>query len=907
MGTETIKTELVVKNLSTGSPGDIDKIKQAIELQQRAGAATRPELATGLAPNLPAERSLLNQLAKILGTSASSRMRATGMPQSTGRQKVDAQGRPMYDESGEAIYEMFTPFVEATVRSSPNVHRSETERDIMKRRLRNKLLGASDPLNTPSAQRMSEIIERSGAEDVTEDELLELRYQTDLFKQAQQEKKEVDRFKASKRRKELALKTGLETYDPETGLRSFQLPLTSEQIDIHTKRLVDPLATEETKAESEAALREEMRTRRERGRATREGSKYDAKALKDIEQIEKDVEATRKRLDTRKMQERLDAANAKMNAQPGAVTRASEQIMDYVSRSMLIPFSGRSAAASEALRKQLTPLQEREQRFLDQNKALDEKVAAYRKLSRDERIAPEGREALSEIKKDRAALKEEGTDLAKEQAAEEERRRLENKARADRYRRFGRGFLAEANNLYDPDSSFATTGVLRGMTGGARMMQDAGYSRMLSGAKGGGALMVAGMAAELISNSVLAKGLERGTELQKSAEKVYTAAEPMFAREEQMRAARGIGDVRGFSREAQTRAEASRRTLGTPDSLTATSGTPANADAYSDLTTQRLKTLQQFLGQSMGLGAATQAYGQFRRQSGVIDMSTETAAEAMQTGIFSGVSTDMLARASQLGAIRGNRGGGTRRGLDQRLDIGTLRYQQETLERAGLTGAPAEAILGQTLGRQEAMAAMGMRTDFDRDAKFQRVLQEQGIAPQQFSNITGGIDETRMGLLQQLQAPGKEIVSGLMMAEAFRRGKTVTGAAEYLAKNSGAELLENQMKGVGPGSGLLPFVAMSMAPADQPAMMEALKRMRQGQTAGPAAATGEGTIDAAATERGRLEYMPEFAAIGAQRSMGNKAEIAEFQQTLDSAAKSIRAAADSMQSVAAAAGNFFFT
>ena len=905
MASETIKTELVVKHMQVGAGADVSKIQEAIFAQGQASASARHQLAQGLAPNLPAERALLNELAKIMGVQASSRMRATGTPQPTGRAKRDAQGNVLYDESGAEVPEMFTPTVEATVRSGPNVHLTDVQRNIMKRRLQRKLLGASDTPHdmTPSAAQMSQLIEDAADEDLTAEELQIFQYQADLFKQAQKDKKELDRFKATKRRKELGLRTGLQTYDPETGLRTFQRPLSQEQIDIHSKRLVDPLASETDKIESEFALKEEMRTRRERARSTREGSRYDQRALKDIEQIEKDVEATRKRLDTTKMRERLDAANAKLTAQPGTMTRAREQLLDYMSKSMLIPLEGRSAAASEALRRQLTPLQEREMRFRDRNQELDDKVAAYRKLSRDERLAPEGREALSEIKKDRGALKEEAKDLAKEQAAEEERQRLANKARADRYQAFGRMFAQGGTNLFDPDKSFATTGLLSAGQAGAGLMQKAGYDRMLAG--GGAGMLLGGFAIGGVLNA-LSAGLQRGTELQRSAEKVYTASEPMFAREEQMRAARGIGDVRAFSREAQTRAEASRRLLGTPDRETAASGTPANADVYSDLTTKRLKTLQQFLGHSMGLSAATQAYSQFRRQAGVVDMSTETAAEAMQTGMFSGVSTDMLARAAQLGAIRGNRGGGPRRGLDQRLDLGTLRYQQETLERAGLTGAPAEAIMGQTLSRQETLASLGMRTDFDRDAKFQRVLQEQGIAPQQFGAITGGVDEMRMGLMQQLQAPGKEILSGLMMAEAFRRGKTVTGAAEYLAKNSSAELLENQMKGVGPGSGLLPLVAMSMAPADQPAMMEALKRMREGQTAGPAAATGEGTIDAAATERGRLEYMSEFSAVGAQRSMGNKAEIAEFQQTLDAAAKSIRAAADSMQSVAASAGNFVF-
>lgn len=900
MATEKIQTELVITNLAHGQSSQQD-LQSAIQAQQLLSTGPRKQLGQALAGSgaLGDETQLLNALARMLRTRAGSMIRTTGTPVPTGRYRTNRQGEVMLDPEGNPLPEMQTPIVSARVRSDPNAHRSERERALIRNRLFRKTIGSVEM--APSSEEMTQLIDRASAEDVTEEELLEINEKVASFNAQKRESQRSERTTAARTRRSHALRT-LATYDPETGLRSFQKPMTPEEVRQATATVNDAFSYEPDKVEAEFALKEELRTRRERARSTRETSKYDEKALKDISQIEKDIEVTRKRLETGKMRERLDAANAKLSAQPGAITRAREQLLDYMSKSALIPLEGRSAAASEALRRQLTPLQEREMRFRDKNQELDDKVAAYRKLSRDERVAPEGREALAEIKKDKGALKEEAKDLAKEQSAEEERQRLANKARADRYQTFGRMFAQGGSNLFDPDKSFATTGLLSAGQAGAGIMQKAGYDRMLSGGSAG--MLLGGFAIGGVLNA-LSAGLQRGTELQKSAEKVYTASEPMFAREEQMRAARGIGDVRSFSLEAQTRAEASRRRLGTPDRETAASGTPENADVYSDLTTKRLKTLQQFLGHSMGLSAATQAYGQFRRQAGVTDMSTETAAEAMQTGMFSGVSTDLLARATQLGAIRGNRGGGPRRGLDQRLDIGTLRYQQETLERAGLTGAPAEAILGQTLSRQETMASMGLRTDFDRDAKFQRVLQEQGIAPQQFGGITGGVDEARMGLMQQLQAPGKEILSGLMMAEAFRRGKTVTGAAEYLAKNSSAELLENQMKGVGPGSGLLPFVAMSMAPADQPAMMEALKRMRQGQTAGPASATGEGTIDAAATERGRLEYMPEFSAVGAQRSMGNKAEIAEFQQTLDSAAKSIRAAADSMQSVAASAGNFF--
>lgn len=891
MASETIKTELVVKHMQVGEGADINKIKEAVLTQGAMTAGPRQQLAQGLAAGMPAERALLNDLAKIMGVQASSRMRASGTPQKTGRKIINAQG--------EEVEEMYTPTVEATVRSGPNFHRSDLERMLMKRRLERKLLGASDTPDdmAPSAEKMAHYIERASSEDFTAEGLIAFKYQAELFTQAQKDKRELDRFKASRRRKELAHKTGLQTYDPETGLRSFQLPLTPEQVDIHSKRLLDPLETEERKAESESVLKEELRTRRERARSTREGSRYDEKALKDIAQIEKDVEATRKRLDTTKMRERLDAANAKLNAQPGAITRAREQILDAMYMAGMRPDKRMTPEQVAALRPRLTPLQEREMRFLDRNKELDDKVLAYRKLSKEERIAPEGRTALEEIKKDKSALKEEAADLKTAQAREEERVRLENKAKAERYRAGGRLFEDAARDAFDPNKSAVVSGLL----GAGRMygqhLQRQGVEQIAAGGSIG--TLAAGIGVTSAVN-LLMSGLERGTELQKQAEKVYMAAEPMFAREEQLRAARRSGgDVSRFSAEAAIRAESAQRRLGMPDRPTAPSGRPADEDVYEDLATERLRVLRRHLGRSLGLSEATQAYGQFRRQAGVIDMSTEDAARAMSTGISSGLPFELLARAAQVGAISGNRGGGFRTGLDQRMDIGTLRYQKETLERAGLTGAPAEAILGQTLSRQESMAAMGMRTDFDREAKFQRILQEERIAPQQFGAITGSVDDIRTGLLQQLREPGKEILSGLMMAEAFRRGKTLQGAADYLAKTSGAQALEDQMQGVGPGTGLLPFVATFLAPAQQPEMMNALLRTREGQTAGPAAAAGSGDTDDAAYRRTELEELASYSAFGAQRSIGRKATIAQFHQGLDQVAKAMRHTADLVQHLGA--------
>ena len=887
MASETIKTELVVKHMQVGEGADVGKIKEAILSQQNMSAGARQQLAQGMVPSMPAERALLNELAKIMGVRSSSRMRATGTPQ-RGRPRTDEAGNPLYDEAGNPLHEMYTPTVEATVRSGPNVHRSQRERDIIRARLHRKTIGRIE--DQISSEDMSQAIERAAAEDVTEEELLDINEKVASFNAQKRYNRSAERTTAARTRRSHAMRT-LATYDPETGLRSFQKPLTPEEVQKATATVNDAFAYEPDRVEAEYTLKEELRTRRERGRHTREESKYDKKALKDIEQIEKDVEATRKRLDTGKMRERLDAANAKLD-RPGLMS----MLRDVLSKKPLdfnVPLEG---AVPPARRRPGTPLEESEQRFLDQNKALDEKVAAYRNMSREDRRAPAGREALDEIKQERVKVKEGATELEKQQAAEAARMRALESAQLQRRKVVADAVTGSSRELFDADKSILTTGLLGAADKAADMA-------MLGALATGNPMAILAVGAGKMLTSGLVGGLERGTELQKSAEKIYTQAEPAFAREEQLRAARGRTSVREFSPEAQKRADAANRKLGDPDLPTAGSGTPEDKDVYTNLATKRFKTLQANLGSVMGLQAASEAYQKFRQQSGVIDMSVDDASLAMKTGYMSGMSQDMLARAATVGAVRGNVGGGIRQGLDYRTDIGTLRYQQETLERAGLTGAPADAILNQTLSRQEAMTSMGMRIDFDRDAKFQRVLQERDIAPQQMPGITGGVDDIRMGLMQQLQAPGKEILSGLMMAEAFRQGKTVQGAAAYLAKTSGAKSLEDMQNGVGLGEGLIPLVSTALAPADQENMTGALRDIREGMSAGPAKAVGSGSVDDAARSRGTYEFMSEYSAIGAARGMGDKAKIAKFQSALDGAARAIRSAADSMQGLIANIGS----
>lgn len=895
MGTETIKTELVVKHMPTGSVGDVEKIKEAIIYQQHASSGPRQQLAAGLAPQMPAERSLLNEIAKIMGVRTTSRMRASGQRQQ-GHPLLDAEGNQLIGDDGRPLYEMFTPTVEATVRSGPNVHLSDAALRARKHRMMRKLYGS---VATPSQEELVRAMGMALDPLATEDEMIESQDIQERYihgksatdKQQQQRR----RRNLAARREELMLESGLLSRDPITGQRAMPEKLSEADQESLMATLRDPNADDGRKLYARSRLAQESQRRSMAGVQYRAESRYDEKALKDIAQIEKDVEATRKRLDTGKMRERLDAANAKLD-RPGFAA----MLRDVLSRKPMdfnVPLEGPVPQP----RRPLTPAQAREQRFLDQNKEFDEKIAAYRKMSRDERVAPEGREALAAIREDKAKIKESAAEEEKARAEEEARVRAQNNARASRAKILAdpraRSVVTDTGrNLFNEDKSIATTGLLGGLNKAAGMAQTAGLGAM---ALGGSPMLLVGATVARAVTETLTAGLERGTELQKSAEQIYTQAEPVFAREEQVRAARGLTSVKQFSREAQKRADAASRKLGDRDLETAGSGTPEDIDVYSNVATSRFKALQRNLGSVMGLSDASRAYQQFRRQAGVTDMSHDDASLAMKTAFLAGTPQELLARATQLGAIQGNRGGGPRTGLDQRLDIGTLRYQQETLERAGLMGAPMEAILGQTLSRQEAMAALGMRTDFDRDAKFQRVLGEQKIAPQQFGGITGTVNDIRTGLLQQLQAPGKEVLSGLMMAQAFKEGQTYTGAMDYLAKTSDPEQLEKVLKDMGQQSGLNEFIGATLAPADQPAMLRAMQAIREGMTSGPASATGSGTVDDAAMGRGRFEFLSTYSAIGAQRDMADKAKIAQFQSALDSAARGMRATADNLQTLVA--------
>jgi hypothetical protein len=950
MASEKIQTELLIKNVSAGlAPQQQAQAQKTITAQALATeAATQGLVESQRAVQLAAyQKAQAANFARATGARISARTRVYGDPQQ-GAPVIDDTGAQVLDKHGQPVFQTVQPALTMTVTSPPLAHLSGAQRSALRQRQMNILTGQRAAPPTP--QESALVRSRAGAADLTAEEdalIKDILVRARSAGSAAQAKQKDD---ANRVGKLLRISAGLFKHDPVTGkvVAPQQLSAAAKaqyEQDILTSQ--DPM----TKAYAQHQLQDEVRGEAIRAQQTRAQA---AQAKRDRAEAQRHVDArdkTQRQLaqrdaltgrpiaPTQHSQSAINQALIDRTSPDPVVRRMAEEVLSDEKRRL--PFVFKQTQADSRARAQerkfalktefdvdmierdVGTLRQRMNavaqmtRVATANAQLDQLISQYRAMSPRDQASyarGKGRELLHDIHRAEQDVRheyreaEQEEEATKREAAAVKKRR--DQQRSQTYLAIARGIAEGAGGVFDPNRSVMTTGLMGLGAAGGRMLMQSGAQAMAGGAgfaslAGGGALV--GGAALLGGALLLKAGYDRGTELQNKAEKVYISAEPMFAREEQLRAARGdagsLQQVRQFSSAAERRALAAR---GGSSAGPAGTATPSNSDIYSNLATNRFKTIQQFLGSSMGFAESVQAYGQFRRQSGVIDMSTAQAAEAMQTGLYSGVPLELLARASRLGTIPGNRGGGFRQGADGRLDIGTLRYQMETLGRAGLTGAPAEQILGQTLDRQSALAAAGLRTDFDRDAMFQRTLQSSGIAPEQFGGITGTLDDMRSNIAQQLQAPGKEILSGLMMVNAFKQGRTFTGAAEYVGKTSSAQQLEDQLKMVGPASGLLPLMATGLAPADQPSMMDALRRMRAGQSAGPAIATGEGTIDDAATGRGRLEYMTEFNAIGAQRSMGNKAEIAQFQTTLDSAAKSIKAAADSMQAVAASAGNLTF-
>ena len=329
--------------------------------------------------------------------------------------------------------------------------------------------------------------------------------------------------------------------------------------------------------------------------------------------------------------------------------------------------------------------------------------------------------------------------------------------------------------------------------------------------------------------------------------------------------------------------------------------------AAGTLASQRFGMLKRELGDFMGMGDALKTYESFRATSGVARMQSLEAGKALRTGMLAGISPDLLAAASAVGASPGQVGGGFRLGKDQFTDIGTLRYQQESLLRANMVGAPANQILQETLQRQAALAAIGATTNFDRDALMQRTMLDAGVAPQQMTTISNQLTGMRTSALERNMAPRRAVMAAMLEASAYMRGGTYAEGGRILATESDAERLEKAIS-TGMFSGdLLNFSAGGLDPRNPKGMEAALRAIGSGATQGKAQAEGLADLTPSEYARTAINQFLTWSGIGGQADMTKQATIVDLQSRLDEAAKSMVSSADSLKALTASLGSNFLT
>jgi hypothetical protein len=326
-------------------------------------------------------------------------------------------------------------------------------------------------------------------------------------------------------------------------------------------------------------------------------------------------------------------------------------------------------------------------------------------------------------------------------------------------------------------------------------------------------------------------------------------------------------------------------------------------DVTASLASERFRTLKAELGELMGLPEAAKTYDSFRAGAGVANMQFGPAARALRTATLAGLSPELLAAAAATGAMPGQTGGGIRIGKDGLTDIGTLRFQQESLLRANVQGAPANRIMQETLQRQAALAAAGALTNFDRDALMQHTLLSSGVAPQQLTPLTNQLSDMRANAIERNVAPRRQVLASLLEASAYVRGGTNDEALRILTDESEAEQIEGAINaGVLSSDELINYTS-GMAGSKRKQFAEALRSIGRGSTRGKAEAEGIATLTPYEFARTAINQRLTYSAIGGQSDLTKQEVIVDFQTSLDEAAKSLADTADSLKAVTAALGS----
>jgi hypothetical protein len=559
----------------------------------------------------------------------------------------------------------------------------------------------------------------------------------------------------------------------------------------------------------------------------------------------------------------------------------------------------KDADLDAAARKRAAERLQRRQEEVAAREEINDK-AAERRIARVKELR-EAREQGKDISAENTRARQK---KAREDKETERAEARERSSRAALYGAFGNVVTDAAGAAFSKDRSMLTAGI----GGTARLatgyFQQKGLETMMAPGGGGAGMFIAATIAKA-AIELIGAGLQRGKELREIADPIYRESEPGFVRESLIR------------RVAKRESAEDTSALELADAARLRNDRDAVFNNIEDIATQRHSILRKQLGPFMGFPEAVKQYNQFMSGSGIIGpqlegkgldpasrmSSTALVASALATGVRAGLSPELLAAAAHAGAMPGQRGGGFRLGPDNTVDIGTLRYQQETLLRAGMQGAPANQILQETLQRQSALAAAGIRTDFDRDALMQRSFANAGMPMQQYTNIANTLEGMRTSAIERQTGPRKQALSSLLEAAAYARGGNIDEVLDYMSNTSTAEQLQNAIRAGYIDEPMLQYSAGGLSPADRRAAFQALKDVGAGSTAGKAEAKGEGTLSLWEYARSQAAGRETWAANGAQRDLDTADRMSRFREKLDEVSKMFDATADVLKDFGASIGN----
>ena len=934
---ENFKTELVVRALTAGNgqqqPAELQKL-----IEQMAGAmglaanrSAQPKIAMASAAQQAQiadfAQKVINHIAGMTGRRGSEELRFTSAPFATGRKVM---------RNGEEVDEMTTATYKMRVKSSPHAHMSQARLDSQWDRMTLKA-GLS------SAQRMpADVIQKAiavmGTASATEEEVFaakavlaedqaaQRQEKRDAAARAREEKaqraegvrqakrvisgtRRTERLGAARYKAQLGASEKLARLDPETGLAREPMLMEGD-----VQRAMETLATTDDpreRAHAQSIVGREQTRRKFIGGQTSK----DRKLTQDVSLIERDVDSLRQRLASARNLERVSAADTKLDATIRAFYGMTpKQRTGEEGRTQLNDIRRQAQDVTRAYSDA-----EREQETADRlanrgragmfrglgRAAIDYSGTLY---DRDKSIMTSGAGGVLQM----------GGQFMQMHAMQGMMAGMPGAGGMFLAATAGLMAMNAVSSMHDRGAQMRDMANQLDMTGqpvfvrermqrnamGATMSTDVPYNELDYGSTESLRAIRDSSLNDRAQKLADFYGYDRDEvkrELSANRQVVSPANAPENYRLKQVRAPQ-IPEIGGWDRGRVPMTEAQMLKTVKKVENDELQARAKVQQAKQGETLSRLREIEAelpFFSPQEGM----QKVNQLRNMSGAVAPPTRYLAQAVRTGTLAGLPPELLGAALRAGQMPGSTGGGLRYGADGLYDVGTIRHQMETYNRAGITGAPMLQALQNTVQRQQTLAEMGATTNFDRDALMLSTMEKTGVPMQQAGGIMKDLTGMRMSALERFQAPGKKMMAALLEASVYMRAGTVEDAGRILATESEAELIENAVRSGAMPDSALAFIGSRMTPSNQTSGTAFLRQMGDGATRGSATATGSTTADPDTMIIGQLESREGWSGVGASQNIAQMEAITRFRATLDSAAKHTIALADSLKALAASAGN----